>query len=120
LAGLELDSRIPLSLVYRGAAENAARFIEAQDALIAELYTERKRPKKIWKVRQPIPTNPRKARRRSAMNFKKKSIFERGGGEEQEQEVQSSGGILAVWGSPSSGKTVTAVKLAKDPRGKKT
>ena len=47
------------------------------------------------------------------MNFKKKGIFERGGGEEQEQEVQSSGGILAVWGSPSSGKTVTAVKLAK-------
>jgi pilus assembly protein CpaB len=40
LAGLELDSRIHLSLVYRGAAENAARFIEAQDALIAELYAE--------------------------------------------------------------------------------
>ena len=48
------------------------------------------------------------------MNFKKMSIFGRGGAEDAyEQEVQSSGGILAVWGSPGSGKTVTAVKLAK-------
>ena len=48
------------------------------------------------------------------MNFKKMSIFHRGGAEDDyEQEVQSSGGVLAVWGSPGSGKTVTAVKLAK-------
>ena len=48
------------------------------------------------------------------MNFKKMSIFHRGGAEDDyEQEAQSSGGVLAVWGSPGSGKTVTAVKLAK-------
>lgn len=48
------------------------------------------------------------------MNFKKMSIFHRGEDDEPEQEVQSeSGGILAVWGSPGSGKTITAVKLAK-------
>ncbi|MDD2294372.1 MAG: hypothetical protein PHV21_04020 [Synergistaceae bacterium] len=48
------------------------------------------------------------------MNFKKKSIFHRGEDDDYEQEAQvESGGILAVWGSPGSGKTVTAVKLAK-------
>ena len=48
------------------------------------------------------------------MNFKKKSIFRRGSENESEQEIPpENGGILAVWGSPGSGKTVTAVKLAK-------
>ena len=48
------------------------------------------------------------------MNFKKKSIFHRGEDDAYEPEVQEeSGGILAVWGSPGSGKTITAVKLAK-------
>ena len=48
------------------------------------------------------------------MNFKKRSIFHRGANDEPEQEVQAeSGGMLAVWGSPGSGKTVAAVKLAK-------
>ncbi|MDD3778460.1 MAG: hypothetical protein PHU76_01690 [Synergistaceae bacterium] len=47
------------------------------------------------------------------MNFKKAGIFKRGGDDEPEQACQDSGGILAVWGSPGSGKTVTAVKLAK-------
>ena len=48
------------------------------------------------------------------MNFKKKSIFHRGANDEPEQEVQAeNGGMLAVWGSPGSGKTVAAVKLAK-------
>lgn len=48
------------------------------------------------------------------LNFKKRSIFTRQSAEEdiqQEQELQK--GILAVWGSPGSGKTVTAVKIAK-------
>ena len=48
------------------------------------------------------------------LNFKKKSIFTRQSAREDappEQEPQS--GILAVWGSPGSGKTVTAVKIAK-------
>lgn len=47
------------------------------------------------------------------MNFIKKSIFHRSD-DELEQETQAeSGGILVVWGSPGSGKTVTAAKLAK-------
>jgi pilus assembly protein CpaB len=40
LAALELDAKLHLTLVYRGAPENAAAFIEAQDALIEELYAE--------------------------------------------------------------------------------
>ena len=48
------------------------------------------------------------------MNFKKKSIFHRGEDDAYEPEVlEESGGVLAVWGSPGSGKTITAVKLAK-------
>lgn len=48
------------------------------------------------------------------LNFKKNGIFTRQAPMESappEQEPQ--GGILAVWGSPGSGKTVTAVKIAK-------
>ena len=40
LAGLEQESELHLALVYRGTAENASEFIEAQDALIEELYAE--------------------------------------------------------------------------------
>lgn len=48
------------------------------------------------------------------MNFKKAGIFRRISEESEQQEVQNdSGGMLAVWGSPGSGKTVTAVKIAK-------
>ena len=46
------------------------------------------------------------------LNFKKNSIFQRGGGHEEEPDMDT-GGVLAVWGSPGSGKTTTAVKLAK-------
>lgn len=50
------------------------------------------------------------------LNFKKGGIFSRQPGEEQ-QEPQGAeslcGGILAVWGSPGSGKTTVAVKLAQ-------
>jgi len=38
LAELEADGKLHLSLVYRGTPENAAIYIEAQDAVIAELY----------------------------------------------------------------------------------
>lgn len=48
------------------------------------------------------------------MNFKKKSIFSRSApAEATVQEDAATDGILAVWGSPGSGKTVTAVKIAK-------
>ena len=48
------------------------------------------------------------------LSFKKAGIFSRGSGQEDacEQEDQS-GGVLAVWGSPGSGKTTVAVRLAK-------
>jgi cellulose biosynthesis protein BcsQ len=46
-------------------------------------------------------------------NFKKGGVFSRGGGSEDTPEPRAEGGVLAVWGSPGSGKTVTAVKIAK-------
>jgi MinD-like ATPase involved in chromosome partitioning or flagellar assembly len=48
------------------------------------------------------------------LNFKKTSIFTRRTDEENlSKESEVKGGILAVWGSPGSGKTTVAVKLAK-------
>ena len=48
------------------------------------------------------------------MNFLKGSLFRRNTEpEELEPMEESRGGILAVWGSPGCGKTVTAVKIAK-------
>lgn len=47
------------------------------------------------------------------MNFIKKGIFSRKDDDQHRESPTESGGILAVWGSPGSGKTVTAVKLAK-------
>lgn len=47
------------------------------------------------------------------LNFKKKSIFTRNAEEDAVQEQEVSGGVLAVWGSPGSGKTTVAVKLAQ-------
>jgi pilus assembly protein CpaB len=38
LADLEADGKLHLSLVYRGSKENAAKFIDAQDKVLAELY----------------------------------------------------------------------------------
>lgn len=38
LAELESDGKLHLSLVYRGAPENTAKFIKTQDAVIAGLY----------------------------------------------------------------------------------
>ena len=48
------------------------------------------------------------------MNFLKGSLFRRNTEpEELEPMEESGGGILAVWGSPGCGKTVTAVKIAR-------
>ena len=47
------------------------------------------------------------------INFKKNTIFSRGTKEETVKENILHGGVLAVWGSPGSGKTTAAVKLAK-------
>lgn len=46
------------------------------------------------------------------LNFKKKGIFKRNI-EETEYEDILHGGVLAVWGSPGSGKTTVATKLAR-------
>ncbi|WP_312101690.1 ParA family protein [Pygmaiobacter massiliensis] len=54
------------------------------------------------------------------MNFKKKSIFSRPvSAEAAVPEDAAAEGILAVWGSPGSGKTMTAVKIAKHLADKK-
>jgi len=47
------------------------------------------------------------------LNFKKAGIFSRGSGQEDacEQEDQS-GGVLAVWGSPGSGRPAGDAALA--------
>lgn len=48
------------------------------------------------------------------LNFKKGGIFSRSGKEDNiPEKKQETGGLLAVWGSPGSGKTTVAVKLAK-------
>ncbi len=44
LAELEADGKLHMSLVYRGTKENAAKFLESQDAVIAKLY-----PKSVGK-----------------------------------------------------------------------
>ena len=46
------------------------------------------------------------------LNFKKNTIFSRGDQEINTAEESATGGVLCVWGSPSSGKTTVAVKLA--------
>lgn len=52
------------------------------------------------------------------LNFKKGGIFTRNGpgrsgGEADDERGQPEGGVLAVWGSPGSGKTTVAVKIAQ-------
>lgn len=54
------------------------------------------------------------------LNFKKSGIFSRGESEpDMEPETTDEGGVLAVWGSPGSGKTTVAVKIAKHLADKK-
>lgn len=52
------------------------------------------------------------------MNFKQNSLFTRNKGFDEEQ-AGGQGGVPAVWGSPSSGKTTVSVKLAGYLAGKK-
>jgi MinD superfamily P-loop ATPase len=47
------------------------------------------------------------------LNFKKNGIFSRGEQTEAAKEEMATGGVLAIWGSPGSGKTTVAVKIAK-------
>ena len=83
LAELEADGKLHLSLVYRGDEKSAGQFLEAQNQILTELY--------------PL----------------KNSIFSRGAGDSSpDWEPENENQMLAVWGSPGSGKTTTAVKLA--------
>ena len=47
------------------------------------------------------------------LKFKKNGIFSRSASEEATASELQEGGVVAVWGSPGSGKTITAVKIAK-------
>ena len=53
------------------------------------------------------------------LNFKKGSIFERTARADSDSGDEVRTHVLAVWGSPGSGKTTVAVKLAKYLAGKK-
>ncbi len=53
------------------------------------------------------------------INFKKNSIFSRTSKKETVKEDILHGGVLAVWGSPGSGKSTVSVKLAKHLADKK-
>lgn len=53
------------------------------------------------------------------LNFKKGSIFDRSARETEDLVEESGAQVLAVWGSPGSGKTTVAVKLAKHLANKK-
>lgn len=47
------------------------------------------------------------------MNFTRNSLFQRNLEPEEDNRSEPEGGVLAVWGSPASGKTVVSVKLAE-------
>ena len=47
------------------------------------------------------------------LKFKKNGIFSRSASEEATASELQEGGVVAVWGSPGSGKTTMAVKIAK-------
>jgi adenylylsulfate kinase-like enzyme len=47
------------------------------------------------------------------LQFKKDSIFTRNNKDKSKVDESLPGGVLAIWGSPCSGKTTVAVKLAR-------
>ena len=53
------------------------------------------------------------------LNFKKGSIFDRSAKAQEDIMDEPENQVLAVWGSPGSGKSTVAVKLAKYLAGKK-
>ena len=52
------------------------------------------------------------------LNFKKRSIFDRSEKAQEDFMDEPGNQVLAVWGSPGSGKSTVAVKLAKYLAGK--
>ncbi len=57
LAELEAEGEIHVALVYRGTAENAQKFIDAQEKLLKEL-TEKKEDEKEETEQSEVPQNP--------------------------------------------------------------
>ena len=55
LAELEADGKLHLSLVYRGAPENSAKFIKAQDEVNAKLYSSKQ---EVTQEAAPQPAAP--------------------------------------------------------------
>jgi len=47
LAELDADNRVHLSLVYRGATDNASKFIKTQDEVLAKLYPKVEKDKTV-------------------------------------------------------------------------
>ena len=57
-AELEADGTLHVSLVYRGSKENAAKFTEAQDSVLSELYPEETESQESEDTTQPeAPAN---------------------------------------------------------------
>ena len=114
--------------MYRGSKENAAKFIEAQDKVIEELYPLPPRWQ-TWRRKNRVNRGSeyRKYKTRYAKGRENKCLILSKAAfspetqvlrrrlRESEKDVQ----VLAVWGSPSSGKTTVSVKLAKHLADKK-
>lgn len=101
LAHLEESNSLHLAFVYRGARANAEKFLAAQDAFFAEPEVEAGGESSQPEALLTLLTagSPQRARRNRRWNQRMAN--------KQKQ-------MLAVWGSPGAGKTVTAVKLAAE------
>ena len=94
LAHLEESNGLHLAFVYRGARANAEKFLAAQDAFFAEPEAEA-----------------------GGENSQPEAAADGGQsteGTEEQRMANKQKQMLAVWGSPGAGKTVTAVKLAAE------
>lgn len=124
LAELEADGKLHLSLVYRGEKEDAERLLRRRIRSWKD-FTHRKRKKGRQKDHESrgqmrlMPGTSADGMQDMAesevgsVKFLKRSIFSRESGDRfSEEESESENQILAVWGSPGSGKTTVSVKLA--------
>ena len=58
LAELEQDAKLHLSLVYRGTTDGAKQFVDAQDALIEQLYAKPEEEPAADNASEPAATTP--------------------------------------------------------------
>lgn len=106
LAHLEESNSLHLAFVYRGTRENAEKFLAAQDQFFVE-------------PEEDTAAQDGEQGEVSGDNNVADNTGDNAAGNEpaEEQEVENTDAnkqkqMLAVWGSPGGGKTVTAVKLA--------